>query len=481
MYSRARAAFGDVMNLILLTALTGCAPQDATVTGQWFSWLAANSSATVAEGNLDFADATAFECSGRGWDAELCDFEPGYIGPTSGPGDQYIGGKCPMTNASGDFNPNNGLCNVSYTSSCNEEDIATFDEQCSELQALEKNTWINDDGYYGLSGPIEPWRSEALINSEGDLQLTVHVDLGDKQDFRFGFAVDPDFAPVDCLEDEEGNAYVTNRDGSDWVDEWSEDEDGSRIYYLNAGAYQHNPFKGEDTWYLSNDMISGFGFSKFAAEELTSRPGDYGDYPDDGSDPVMEDNFLAVDDHERPDLSDYDTRFETLCEMAVGAECPHLDVDDDGDGASENEGDCNDNDDNIVPADCANAPAPAMSWAEEFVNVLGANKNDEAQFEHKIESNKWRPIDGTISGLDGWMEVHSSWVRLEANQTIADGERVKGDFQILFEGDEGGSRVLVRGEFDIEALREDRWGYEILEETKRNENDTAFCGGATLK
>ena len=288
------------MNLILLTALTGCAPQDATVTGQWFSWLAANSSATVEEDNLDVSGATAFECSGRGWDAETCDFEPGYVGSTNGPGAQYVGGDCPMTNAAGNFDRSDGPCNVSYTSACNEEDLATYAEQCEELQSLQNNAWINDDGYYGLSGAIEPWRSEALINSEGDLQLTVHVDLGNKQDFRFGFSIDPDFAPVDCLEDENGDAYVTHRDGSDWVDEWSEDEDGHRIYYLNSGAYQHNPYKGEDTWYLSNDMISGYGFSKFAAEELTSRPGDYGDYPDDGSDPVMEDNFLAVDDHERP-------------------------------------------------------------------------------------------------------------------------------------------------------------------------------------
>ena len=442
------------MNLILLTALTGCAPQDAAVTGQWFSWLAANSSATVEEDNLDFSAATAFECSGRGWDAETCDFEPGYVGSTKGPGDQYVGGDCPMTNAAGNFNRNDGPCNVSYTSACNEADLATYAEQCSELQALQNNTWINDDGYYGLSGEIAPWRSEALINAEGDLQLTVHVDLGNKQDFRFGFSIDPDFAPVDCLEDENGDAYVTHRDGSDWVDEWSEDEDGHRIYYLNSGAFQHNPYKGEDTWYLSNDMISGFGFSKFAAEELTSRPGDYGDYPDDGSDPMMEDNFLAVDDHERPDLSEYDQRFEALCEKTVGATCPHLE----GESTS-------------------NLP---MSWSDEFVEVLGANKNGEPKFVHKLESNKWRPIDSTISGLDGWMEVHSSWVRLESGQTIAEGERGKGDFQILFEGDEGGSRVLVNGEFDIEALREDRWGYEILEDAKRKENGTEFCGGATL-
>ena len=89
------------MNFLLLTALTGCAPQDATVTGHWFSWLAANSSATVDEDKMDLSSASAFECSGRGWDPETCDFEPGYVGPESGPAPGYIGGDCPMTNHSG--------------------------------------------------------------------------------------------------------------------------------------------------------------------------------------------------------------------------------------------------------------------------------------------------------------------------------------------------------------------------------------------
>ena len=69
------------MNLILLAALTGCAPDDANVKGDWFAWLATQSSATVDEGNLSFDDATVFECSGRGWNAETCDFDNGYIGP----------------------------------------------------------------------------------------------------------------------------------------------------------------------------------------------------------------------------------------------------------------------------------------------------------------------------------------------------------------------------------------------------------------
>ena len=448
------------MTLILLAALTGCAPDDATVGGDWFAWLASQSSATVAEANLSFDNATVFECSGRGWDPETCDYEGGYIGP-EGPGysdsDRFIGGDCPRTNAAGNFNRSDGPCNGDYTSGCDAEDVAGFESECEELRSLEFNTWIVDDGYYGLTGEITPWRTEALLNAEGDLQLTVHVELpadksnddAEAQDFRFNFSIDPDFEPLDCLEDENGDASVEWRDGSNWVDEWSEDEDGHRIFYLNSGAYQVNPNDSGNTWYLSNDMLSGFGIAKFAAEEASSRPTDYGHYELDGTGP----SFLAIDSHENPDLSTYDQKYAELC-TKVGAVCEGVDTT----GDSE-----------------------ILSWAEEMVDVLGASKDGEPKFEHKVEKNDWRPIDNTISGLDGWMEVHSSWVRLKTGQTVAEGETVEGDFQILYEGSEGGSRVMIRGSFKIDELKADRWGYEILEDAKRKENKTPFCGGATLE
>lgn len=451
------------MNLILLAALTGCAPDDATVKGDWFAWLATQSSATVDERNLSFDNATVFECSGRGWDAETCDYEGGYIGPKGkaySDSDRFIGGACPQTNAAGNLNPEDGPCNRDYIGACGEDDVAGFAAECEELQSLEFNTWITDDGYYGLTGDIKPWRTEALLNAEGDLQLTVHVELpadknnsdAEAQDFRFNFSIDPDFDPLDCLEGEDENgeayAYVDHRDGSNWVDEWSEDEDGYRIFYLNSGAYQVNPNDSGNTWYLSNDMLSGFGIAKFAAEEAYSRPTDYGHYQLDGTGP----SFLAVENHETPDLAGYDQKYAELCQK-VGAVCDGVELTDDPD---------------------------SLTWAEEMVNVLGASKNGEPRFEHKVEKNDWRPIDSTISGLDGWMEVHSSWVRLKSGQTVAEGEKVEGDFQVLYEGAEGGSRVMIRGTFLIDELRADRWGYEILEDAKRKDNKTPFCDGATL-
>jgi hypothetical protein len=477
------------MNFLLLAALTGCAPDDANVEGDWFVWLAAGSSPTVAEGELSLSGAQIFECSGRGWDAEQCMFDPGYIGPTVGgfsPDDEYIGGACARKNDGGEsgepnYNPADGPCDGEYAEGCNEEDVAGFAEECEELRNLSYNRWIVEDGYYGLTGDIDAWRSEALINSEGDLQLTVHVDLGDDQDFRFHFSIDPAFAPDECLEDDLGHVYRAFQGGSNWIHEWSEDEEGNQIFYLNAGAFQVDPNDSEESWYFSDDMVSGFGASKFAAGEFNSRAGDYGHYDIDhnglgwGYDYLngtpLTGAFLGVSvaDHAGgmgiiadPDnyidwREQYLANFDQLCSSVKGAGCENYDDDD------------------------------LMSWEEEMVTVLGAidDKNGdglldegEARFEHKIETNMWRPIDGTVSGIDGWMEVHSSWVRLRTGQTVAPGENVKGDFQIVYEGTEAGSRLMVRGEFEITELEMDQWGYSRLEDTKRLENGTPYCDGA---
>ena len=472
------------MNILLFAALTGCAPDHADVDGDWFAWLAAGSSPTIQEDELSMSDATIFECSGRGWDADTCMFDPGYIGPKMGgfsDSDEFIGGACAQMNDAGNYNPNDGKCDGAYAEDCTAEDVAAFTAECDEIRSLEKNRWIIDDGYYALTGDLDAWRSEALINSEGDLQLTIHVDLGDDQDFRYVWSIDPDFAPDDCLENEDGELYRAFSDGSSWVQEWSEDEDGNLVYYLNAGSYQVDPTDSENSWYLSDDMVAGYSHAKFAAEEFSSHPGEYGHYDLDGS-PLpwgtdalsggtLAGGFLGVDVdghaggigfagandyvdwHEQ-----YQANFESLCATVKGAKCANFD------GSSDK-----------------------LTWEEEMVLALGAVKDSngdgilddgDARFEHKIEGNMWRPIDNTISGIDGWMEVHSSWVRLKTGQTVAPDETVAGDFQIFFEGSEAGSRLLVRGAFEITELDMDRWGYDILEDVKREENGTPYCGGA---
>ena len=72
----------------------------------------------------------------------------------------------------------------------------------------------------------------------------------------------------------------------------------------------------------------------------------------------------------------------------------------------------------------------ATNWASEMTDVAGANIDGQPAFIHKTEDNLWRPINATNSGLDGWSEMHTSWVRISDDSTIEKGGTVKGDFQI---------------------------------------------------
>ena len=123
------------MIVLLLSSLVGCAPHNAEVSGHWFTWLAANSSATVEESDLSFDNASVFECTGRGWDASTCDWEPGYIGPKSQKdreSGRFVGGACAR-----EYRDSTGICDGSYVSGCGEDQIAGFAEECEELAALE--------------------------------------------------------------------------------------------------------------------------------------------------------------------------------------------------------------------------------------------------------------------------------------------------------------------------------------------------------
>ena len=97
-------------------------------------------------------------------------------------------------------------------------------------------------------------------------------------------------------------------------------------------------------------------------------------------------------------------------------------------------------------------------------------------FEHKVEDNKWRPVDPELSGIDGWMEVHSSWVRFDSSSDLSIGGSAKGDYQILFQGELTSSRLLVKGTFEIEEIKEDRWTYGNLEEEKRADKSDGHQG-----
>lgn len=392
--------------MISLLLFTACSPQDATITdGQMFSWLALNSSKIFIDESLPFLEdlsdtdkyakdltISMYECSGR----EVGD--DGYLAAQDG------------------FNHTAG-------------------DDCADIDAIsfENHKFIQDDSFYLLQQPITPWRTEALINGEGHLQLTVHQELPNGEDFRFNFVIDPDFSPITCTTNEAGLPQVEWVDGSDWVYQWSMEEEGHQIYYLNAGAYQINPSDTDDSWFLTTDWNSGFAHSKFSSEEFYAMPTSYGNYDEDNGG----DDFMFIENRNAPDYEAYDNAVAQL-------------------------------------------ESDAETWSTELAMYGGANIDGTPAFSHKVESNNWRPVNNSNAGLDGWAEAHSSWVRLSNDSDISDGGTAKGDFQILYTADESNSQLLVKGSFDIPELKADYWAYSMLEDDKRVEYETEFCGGALL-
>lgn len=368
---------------LLPLLLLGCVPQDAVLTGTYTAWIAASSSATVDEGKLDLSTATRFNCSGL----EVDGFE---------------------------------------TSACT-------DPENPDWFGPEFFTWLDDDGYYVMKGTIEAWRSEAIVTSEGDIQLTFHIDLGDGEDFRVAWAIDPDFQPTVCTQAEDGSTALEMEDDADWVDMWSADEDGT-IYYLNAGAYQLNPYDSEDYWSLPSEWLSGFGHAKYAAEEFSSRPSDFGMYEAG----IYTESWYVELDPEDPDWAAYDALL-------------------------------------------AEVQASVATWTTELAGGTGTAATDlgfgDAAFQMKVEDNRWRPVDQSSAGLDSWVQVDTSWVTFDQDpETLAPGDATSGSYQILFKGTESGSYILVAGTFEVPEIREDRWGYTDLYGDKKEENQTPTCG-----
>ncbi len=456
--------------LLALSLLSmGCRPMDADMTGHWWVWLSANSSLVVDEGNLPDLEtkSTVIECTGRGWDEEAEDWDPTYIGPKTldeAQEDRFIGGDpsgwCAM-NDDGDWD-----------ASCADLAIATLEECAGNdtqpgINSAEFYTFLFEDGIYGLQGEIEPQRTDAFINGENDLQISMKQDMGNGEDFRFLVTVAADFNPTQCRS-EGDKAVIEEVDGADWIDKWSEDEDGNRIYYLNAGGFQVNESgsSGSNTfWYLITDWSSGFAFANFAGEELYSVPGAYGNYDVDGAGNYgwsfvgSDASFVALTEGER-----------SGAELEVGTTFDELptELQDSYLGRADRLQDY------------------SATWTNELRQLAGATTGactdgvcdcaDGTCFEQRVETNDWRPLDVNLAGLDGWMEVHSSWVRFSADSKLEVGGSAKGDYQILFRGEITSTLLLVKGTFVVDDIKSDRWAYSMLEEEKRADTDPSHQG-----
>jgi len=211
------------------------------------------------------------------------------------------------------------------------------------------------------------------------------------------------------------------------LDRWSEDEDGHTIWYINAGSYQLNPYDDTEYWSLPSEWRSGFATSKYASEEFLVETQDFFYYGMSFENP----NYEGLQEYAESLQPTGDTWIEEPCTYGL--------------------------------ADSA----------------LSGGTDGACGFEYKIESNAWRPVDIDAAGLDNWVEGHHSFVRLEhvdgATPVLEVGGTVKGDFQLYLGGYESASGMLLKGSFEVEDIRKDRWGYDDLEEEKFDESGREAC------
>ena len=174
--------------LLLAVAATACTPNDVEVEGTYHVWLAANSSASIAEGAVGVAQAPIIDCYNVGEDVlegSTCDVPlvdglmPAY--------ESELYGYIQPTAYQGPFG------------------------------------WLMNDAFYLKEAKFEPWRSEAVMTSEGDFQITLHQRLGSGEDFRIAFVIDPNYQPVECIQSGETcytlSGEPKDEDGDGWFDE----------------------------------------------------------------------------------------------------------------------------------------------------------------------------------------------------------------------------------------------------------------------
>lgn len=330
-------------------------------------------------------------------------------------------------------------------------------------RAIQHEAWINRDAFDVVHEPLDPWRGEAVMTSEGDLQLTFHHRLPGS-DFRFAVVVDPEFAPSRCDEDENGNLIQQPIDG-DWIGEYTESltEDnydggennwtgqgtGGSLFLLNSVSYQFNPDQTDTTWSLPFYMEAGYATAQWGPELMGYQaprwgmPRAYASFElDDRNGPAPADVFYTYfnpdnlpEDHEAALRGD--SRFQALYQKINGA---------------------------------------AAQSAEEF-EAMYAGQIDAPDFTPYVPSEAWRRPDGNPAGFDGWGGLYYSWVRFDQERDLLTvGEKLTGEFRLYFFGANSQSHLMVEGRFETKGVRKDTWVTRDVQQDKLEESGVTLCG-----
>ncbi len=333
---------------------------------------------------------------------------------------------------------------------------------------------LADVGYYVDNKPLDTWREEVVMTSEGDIQMTIHVTTR-FGDFRVGWVIDPDFQPTECTE-VDGKTSLQEIDGN-WIEGWSnsnEEDEGYTVFFLNGNSAQINPSSTDDYWILDEDWNAGYGFSRLGDETFYLYSTDY-------YFPSYTPFWVATNDDGQVTggYGNFGTEiFEELNCSGDGDNC---------NGFADYEDFVQMFRDNMNNGG-ENQAGDYVSPVDEELELYGLVSRDDQPFHMKVEDNSWRPTlpgeGGDAVGFDGWVGINPSWVRLKATQAeIAALEAgtldkpLEGEFQVYLVSVSTASRQFVNGSFKINNIQTDRWGYApTLDDVKRAENATPACG-----
>jgi len=347
-------------------------------------------------------------------------------------------------------------------------------------------SWANEGAFRVVQEDLDPWRGEAVITAEGDLQVAFHHHIPGGQDLRFVFSIDPDFSPQHCIQDDNGKTKRVPLDG-DWIQNWSDQTLGwiadnasdptgpygnsydvvqdyldGKLYFLNALSYQYNPIAPDSpAWDIPPEWEAGAAEGKFVEEDVFQRRARYGD-------PKV---YNAIELSGSTETQQVGVTPADLfwCDLPAGADPSTANCG----GASQGWSSMTDIDDKIHQI--------ASDIHDELNLVMTPEKGGDPVFEYAplAHTNFWREPDGVPAGLDSWGELHYNYVVFDKDSDLSVGGHAKGAFELVFDAAESTTRMFVKGKFDIPRIKNDHWKTENLEHEKLIENGSQLCSAAS--
>jgi hypothetical protein len=118
---------------------------------------------------------------------------------------------------------------------------------------------------------------------------------------------------------------------------------------------------------------------------------------------------------------------------------------------------------------------------EELGRMFTPEEDGEPVFDYMpiTHSNFWRIPDGRPPGLDGWSELHYNYVVFSADSNLEEGGQAEGAFSLVLDADISSTRLFIKGNFQIDKIKKDRWKTDDLQAEKLIENGATLCQAAS--